>query len=152
MSVAANITQVIASVNINELLIRKKFLLSYPDVVNYLLKKFAKDKAIVKIDSKLLRYIQTAHMTPIQYVDDLYSKSCKIADFFVKFTLNNNLIEEVDPSICQSPREYWATHPQADLFDIAFKLQSLLAIQKGATKPANTKNQAASSKTYGKRT
>lgn len=43
-------------------------------------------------------------------------------------------------------------HSQTGVIDIAFKVQSRLAFQKRAARPANTNNEAAYSKTYGKRT
>lgn len=103
------------------------------------------------MDSKTFRYIQSADMTHMQYVDDFYAKACKVADFYAESILNI-FIEGVDPYICHSPLEYWATHLQADVVYITFKALSLFAIQERATKPAITNNQDASSKKYGKRT
>lgn len=60
-STAAHIAQAIASVNTNESLIHMKLLQSYPEVVNYNLKKFAIDQAKSEIDAKILRYTQPAH-------------------------------------------------------------------------------------------
>lgn len=90
-------------------------------------------------------------MSPMPYADDLYAKFCKLTDVYNKSTLNKIFIVGVDLSICQRLREYWATHPQTDVTDTAFKAQSLLGIQKGATKPANTNNHDASNQTYGRR-
>lgn len=86
----------------------------------------------------------------MQNIDDLYAKSCIVADVYDESTLNNIFIEGVDLSIRHSPREYWATHLQASMTGIVLEDQSLLEIQGGATKPANTNNRAASNKTCGK--
>lgn len=41
-------------------------------------------------------------------------------------------------------------HPKADVPDIAFEAQSLLAIEKRETKPTKTNDEAESRKQYGK--
>lgn len=61
-------------------------------------------------------------------------------------------VEGVDRPICHSLRKNCAMHHQTYVTNITFKARSLLAIQKGAIKPASTKNQATSSKQNGKRT
>lgn len=76
-----------------------KLLRLYPDVVNYLLKKFATDPAIAGFDAAILLYMQAGNMTPEQYADDVVAKSCKVTDVFDKCTLNDVIIEGVDPSI-----------------------------------------------------
>lgn len=91
-------------------------------------------------------------MTPIQYADDLYTKSYNVADVYDESTLNESYIKDVDPFIYHSAWEYWATHPQADGTNIAFKAHALLEIQKEAADPANDNNQVVSSKKKGKQT
>lgn len=86
-------------------------------------------------------------MTLKSYAESLYEKSYKIAEVYDEATLNDFLIERVDPSICLSLQKYWATHQHADVINIAFMAQSLLAMQKGPAKPANSNDQAASRKT-----
>lgn len=51
-----HIAPVVASVNIVEQTTQKKLLRSYPEEVNYLLKKFDNDQTITKIDSAILQY------------------------------------------------------------------------------------------------
>lgn len=85
---------------------------------------------MAEMDSVVLRYIHPAHMTPMQCAYDLHTKSRKVADVISRSSLNKIFTESVDPSIFYSFREYWATHTQAEVTDIAFKSQSLLAIQK----------------------
>lgn len=51
--------------------------------------KFANDKTAAKTDSKILRYAQPACVTSMQYIGDLYSKSCKVADIYEEATLND---------------------------------------------------------------
>lgn len=64
MSEAPQIEPLVASVNIVGPTTQKKLLRSYPEAANYLPKKFANDQAIAKMDFAVLRYTQTASMTP----------------------------------------------------------------------------------------
>lgn len=73
-----------------------------------------------------------------------------LASIFNESTSNNIFIESVDFYIYQSLRKYWSTNPRADMTDIMFKEQLLLAIQIWAAKSTNTKNQAAFHETYWK--
>lgn len=58
----------------------QKLLRSYPEVVNYLLKKFATGAEIAEYDATILRYMHPASMTHQQFADDLIAKSCKVAN------------------------------------------------------------------------
>lgn len=51
-----HIAPVVVSVDTVEPTTHKKLLRSYPEEANYLLKKFAKDQALVVMDSAVLRY------------------------------------------------------------------------------------------------
>lgn len=55
-----------------------------------------------KMDSAIMRNTQPANMTIMQYSDDLYAKSCKVADFYAEGTLNDIIIEMVDSTIYHS--------------------------------------------------
>lgn len=74
--------------------------------------KFESKETIAKMGSKILWYIQSTHMTSMQYSDGLYAKSCKVADVYDNYTSNDISVEGFDPSIWHSIREYWATHHQ----------------------------------------
>lgn len=78
-------------------------------------------------------------MTLQHFADDLITKSCKVSDVYDDSTLNDVLIESRDASIHHSLQHYWASHPQADLTDIAFYANSLLAIQKSSRDAAHKK-------------
>lgn len=80
MSAAIHIASVAASVKTVEPTTLKKLLHSFPEVANYLLKKFANSQAIPKMDYVILRYTQLANLTPMQYANDLDVKSGKVAD------------------------------------------------------------------------
>lgn len=107
-----------------------KLLHSYPEAVDYHLKNYANDQAIAEYDASVLRYMQPASMTFQQYAGDLIAKSRKDADVYDEDTPNNVFIEEVNQSLRHSLQNYWATNPEADLTDIAFQAESVLAIQK----------------------
>lgn len=57
----------------------KQLLLSYPEVVNYPLKKFAAHQAISEKDTAIPRYIVPPNMTPHQYADNSITKSCMVS-------------------------------------------------------------------------
>lgn len=100
------------------------------------------------MDSEILLYTKPANMTSMQYADDLYVKSYKVANIYGNATINNIFIDGDDSSICHSYslRKYWATHPHVDVTNTAFKVQPPLAIPNGTVKPASSGNHAARSK------
>lgn len=53
---------------------------SYPEVENFLLKKFVTDQAIGQFNATVLPYMQPFNMTPLQNTDDVVAKSCRAAD------------------------------------------------------------------------
>lgn len=108
-----------------------------------MLRKIATDQEIAKINSAVLRYTKPTNMTTRQYPEDLHAKPCKVADVYDESTLNDIFIKGVDFTICHRVRKYWAMQPHVDLNNIAFKPQSLLAIQKNSAKPASFGNHAA---------
>lgn len=63
--------------------------------VIYLLKRFSNNLTIAKMDTAIVRYTQPANLAPMQYVDDLYAKWCKVAKVIDKATLNDIFIERV---------------------------------------------------------
>lgn len=82
-------------------------------------------------------------MTPMKYASDLYASLCKVASVYDKSTLNEIFVEGDDSSIYCSLRKYCATHPHADVINIAFKAWWLLATQRSSVKPASSGNYAA---------
>lgn len=77
MCVEDNSTATTALVHNNDVRLRK-ILRSYPETVNYLLKKFATDEATAEFEAAILRYKKQSNMTPHKYVEGLVAKSCKI--------------------------------------------------------------------------
>lgn len=82
----------------------RKLLRFYPELVNYFLKKYVTDQAIVEYDVAIFRYMQPAHMTLQQYAEDLVAKSYKVADVCDEGTLEDVFIESGDASILHSIR------------------------------------------------
>lgn len=99
---AAYITPVVALNNITEPLIQKKLLQLYPEIFNYLLKKFANHQAIAEMDFTNLCYSKLAHMAPMQYFDVLSAKFWKVVDDYDESTINNIVTESVVSSIYHS--------------------------------------------------
>lgn len=83
---------------------RGKLLRSYPQIVDYLFKKYKTDKAIVENDVAILLYVQPTNTTPHHYADDSTAKSCNLADMYDESTLNDVLIESIEASIRNSLR------------------------------------------------
>lgn len=92
---------------------------SYPKVVKHRLMKYKTDHATAKCDAAILRYNQPANMTFQQYAADLISKSFKVANDYIKVTLNDLAIEEDDQPLRHSLQGNCATSPHADSIDIA---------------------------------
>lgn len=68
--------------------------------------------------------------TPQQFADDMITKSYEVADVYDESALNNVFIERVNASICHSLRGYWALHQTANITNISFYANFILAIQK----------------------
>lgn len=116
----------------------RKLFWSYPEVVKYLLMKYAIDQATVEYDAAILHYVQPKNITPQQFAKNLVAKSCKITNVYNKNPLKDVFIEGVCASI-HSLQHNWSTNNQADLTDIAFRAESVLSIQR-ASKNAATNN------------
>lgn len=71
----------------------RKLLRSYLEAVNYLLRKYASDKANAEFDGAILRYMQTANMTFQQHADNLIAKSRTFADFYDEGAPNDVFIK-----------------------------------------------------------
>lgn len=55
------------------------------------------------MDSAIQCYKSPANMNPRHYADDLYAKSCKVANVYDESMLNLIFIKAVDSSICSAP-------------------------------------------------
>lgn len=87
-------------------------------------------------------------MALIQYDDDLYAKSSKVADVHDEPTMSDIFIKKVDSYVCHSMRQYWVTHQQADKTNISFTTKSLAAIQERFPKPLSYGNHSTQSKPF----
>lgn len=67
-------------------------------------------------------------MTPLQCGVALFDKDMRVKNAYDEGLLKDTIFERDDKSMRHSLREYWATHTQADLTDLAFQPQSLCAI------------------------
>lgn len=79
----------------------RRLLRLYPEVVSYLLKKFATDQAIAEFVVAILRYMQQTTMKLQQYADYLLATSCKVAVKIDEGTLIVIFREDGDPSITE---------------------------------------------------
>lgn len=130
----STIAHALASVQVAEPLRQKQLFRSYPEVDTYLLKKFTNGQAIAGLDFSISRHSQASSTNTMQYAENLYAKSCKVADVYDESTLNGILVCGVDSAICHCLSNYWVSKPEANLTNIAFKALLLLAIQKGSAK------------------
>lgn len=71
-------------------------------------------------------------MMPQQFADEVVAKMRRVADVYVKVTLNNVFIGVVNLSFRHSLQNCWAQNPQEDLNDVMFQVESLLCFQKDA--------------------
>lgn len=106
----------------------------YPEVLKYLVKKYAIYQAIEKNDISILRYEKLSSMTPRHYADNLIAISCQVPDEYYRSTLSDVFIKGVDGSIRHSLRNCLATNSEADLTCIALQIESLLSIQEESRK------------------
>lgn len=111
-----------------------------------LLKKFSNDETLGGRKAAILQYARQAKHNTQAVRRRLYAKSWKMADVYGKSIHCDIFIQDVNSYIYQSIREYWATQAQADIANIAFKAQSLLAIEKVQAKQPTADNRAATFK------
>lgn len=104
----------------------RKLLQSYAEVVDYLLKQYASEAAIVLYDATKLRYMHPASTTPQQFADKLIAESCKVTDVYDESGLKDVYIEGVEVPICYSLLDYWASHPLAGSTCFAFHMDTML--------------------------
>lgn len=76
-----------ATVRYNEVRPRK-LLLSYPEAVIYLLKKYKTNAAIVKYNGTILHCMQPLMRTSYHFANDLIAESCKLADLIPRVRLS----------------------------------------------------------------
>lgn len=95
MTAATTVSPAVASAHLAEAVQQIKFLRSYLQVVNYPYGRFAKDQVIANLDAAISRCIQLASMALMQYVDDLYTKSFKVADVNDRSTLDAVFVKEL---------------------------------------------------------
>lgn len=75
---------------------------SYPEAVHHYLTKLATGQSIAKVDAVIIHSMQLWHITPLQCVNGLAAKSCKVADVYDDATLNEVFLYEIDVSTRQS--------------------------------------------------
>lgn len=83
------------------------------------------------MNSAILRYLQPANRTAIQYADDLSSNMCKLTEIYNKSILYATFTARVSSSTYHSLREHGASHLNTDMTDTIFKAQSQLEIYDG---------------------
>lgn len=107
-----------------------KLLRFYPEVVNYMLKKYTTGQATAENEGAIQRCVRSPNMTLRQHADDLIAKSCKSIDVNDERILNGYFIEGVDAPIWRNLRNYMVANPKDDKTDIVFQPESLLFIQR----------------------
>lgn len=106
MSSATSGAPTITSIHSAEPLRQKKFPWVYLEGVTRVFKTFPSDQTIAVFGPKILRYIQPASFTPMQYANDQYAKSSRAANVYYKPSLTVTFITGVDSSAFNSLREY----------------------------------------------
>lgn len=97
-------------------------------MVNNLLKRYAKDKAIAEDDAGIFRFTQPAGMKPSRYGKALFAEAIFFGNVFDEGPLNDPFIEEMNKFIRNSLCHYSSTQPHTDLLVLAFRAQLLLHI------------------------
>lgn len=111
-----------------------------------MLNNFSSNQAIAKINYAIFFYTHLAHTTSKQYADDIYTKSCKVADIDKEANLGIIFIIGVNLFLFIILWEHRTLHLQAGVMYIAFKAQLLLVTQGGAANLDDTGSQVLSSK------
>lgn len=95
---------------------------------------------------QVLRYMQPANTTSMQYADNLYAKSYKMAAVYNESMLDDIFIEKGNCFIRHSLREYFTTYPHTDVADMASKAKYFLETQNGTVKQSRFQHARRSNK------
>lgn len=76
------------------------------EVSSNVMKQFADDQALQKIQIFFFRYTRFLSMNAIQYTNNLYPKSCNVLEAFNEATISNMFVKGADSSFWLSLREY----------------------------------------------
>lgn len=101
----------------------------YPQLLNFLLKKYVTDQGIAETESDIPRFAKPSNMKPFQNAEELVTKTVCCGDVFGEHALNKILTGGLDVSIYDSMREYWKNKQNAKLHDLVFQATSLLQLQ-----------------------
>lgn len=77
---------------------------TYPQVVNFLLTKYATDESISETESKITRFAQPPVMTPYKYAENLVKRTLRFGVVYKQYALKEIFIEGSDASIRHSMR------------------------------------------------
>lgn len=81
--------------------------MTYPKVVNILLKKYATEEVVKETESDITRFEEQSNVMLSQYAEELVSKTHHRKDLYKEYALSEILIGGLDAPIRHSMREYW---------------------------------------------
>lgn len=85
---------------------KKRYFNTYPQVANFLLRKYGTDEVIAKSECDIMRFAQPSNMTPSPYAEKLVTKTLQSGDLYEEYVLNETFLKGLDASIRNSMREY----------------------------------------------
>lgn len=101
----------------------------YPQLVKYLLQTYATNEIMEDTKKEIATITQLFNRTPLQYTEELVSKTLCCGDVYDVQDCNEIFITELNKSIRQSMRGYSATSTTASVHNKAFHATSHLKLQ-----------------------
>lgn len=108
---------------------KTRHFITYPQVVNFFLKKYTTDEVIAKTKSNITPFAQPLNMTPFQYAEGFVTRTIRSEDVYENHALNEMFIEGLDLSIHHKMCEYWEGKENANLHALEFHTTFLLRLR-----------------------
>lgn len=105
---------------------------SYSSIVNFLLKRYATDDNIAKLDSDI-RSLRQGSSTPTEFAQKLWTKSLVFGSEYDGKALKEMFVEGIQASIRKTLRHWWAEHQDTSLEDITQQAESSIDLQEPFT-------------------
>lgn len=104
-------------------------LMTYAQVVKFILMNYRTDEIITKAESAIMTFAQQAQMRPTVYAGELFMKVLRCGEVYEEYVRNEMFMKWLDSSLRQSTSKNWSAKKKAILQYLAFHVCLLLGLQ-----------------------
>lgn len=108
----------------------KSYWCTYPQVVNFLLKKCTTDEVIVVAEPGITCFAKPSGMMPFQYGKELDTRTFQCKDVYEEYTYSKSFIQGLEALSRHSMIGYWGSKKEANWNDLFFNAIFLLTLQR----------------------